>query len=261
MCGSHGSLRNLAQRTGLDYGIYNPPVNPPESRQEGLQRPAAWLVDAHNLIRRYVAHSRSWELWQNYKPVSRDDFDRCRLGVGVLPASKCRHERLIVPIYSGSEVRGLRGRAIDCTCGKWLAPAGTNISIYPLYNEESLRPGCVVWVLENPVDALLLSRRTGFVGVATYSVAYWQDAWTETIRAAQPELVVVAYDNDLPGGGGAARREEMIRDWLRTHPRVPPAAGPRLANRLLEAGLNAVVFDWGKQPAKSDIGSLLMAGA
>jgi hypothetical protein len=157
---------------------------------------------------------------------------------------------------------GLRGRAIGCKCAKWLAPGGTNLQLYPLYNEAALRPGCVVWIVENPIDALLLTARTDFVGVASYSVAYWQDRWTAALQAAQPELVVVAYDQDLPGNGGAARRREFEHEWLKTHPRLPTwSAGPKLANRLQAAKLPAVLFDWGKAPHKMDIGSLIMAGA
>ncbi len=254
VCGAHGSLRNLAKRVELDDGRYNAPVCPQEARRA----PATWLGIAEHLIQTYVLHPRAWELWQAYKPVSRQDFERRGLGVGVLPQSKCKHERLIVPIFDGTMVVGLRGRAIDCDCGKWLTPKDTNIDLYPLYNEDSLRPGCVVWIGENPADSLLLTRRTPYVGVATYSVAYWRERWERALIAARPEMVVVAYDQDLPGGGGAARREEFIQEWLKTHPRVPPAAGPRLVNRLRDIGLNAVLYDWGNAPLKTDIGSLLM---
>lgn len=253
-CGFKASLPGLAKQLGLETGVYNAPVRP----QEAPRAPASWLAEIEHLIGTYVRHGRSWELWQSYKPVSRAAYERMRLGVGVLPASKCHHERLIVPIYSGTMCVGLRGRQLGCSCGKWLAPGGTQINLYPLYNEQALRPGCVVWIVENPVDALLLTERTPYAGVATYSVAYWQEHWTETLKAARPELIVVGYDQDLPGGGGAARRQEFIREWLKTRPRVPPAAGPRLTNRLREAGLPAYLFDWGNAPLKTDIGSLLM---
>lgn len=257
VCGAGGGLKGLAKRLGLeDNRPYTAPVRPQEARRKPVLR----LHDAERMIEEFHAHRASWSAWQAYKPVSRGSFERMRLGLGVLPLSRCKHERLIVPIYSGTEVRGLRGRAIACDCGKWLAPAGTQIGLYPLYNDAALGQGAVVWIVENPVDALLLSERTPYVGVATYSVAYWQDHWTETLRAARPELVVVAYDNDLPGCGGAERRGEMIRDWLKTHPRVPDPAGPKLATRLRAAGLPAALFDWGRAPAKADIGTLLMGG-
>lgn len=257
-CGYKAGLRSMARKVGL---VDDRPYTAPAHRSEPERKPASWLPSAPSLVDHYRANPGAWQAWQAYKPVSRGDFERCRLGLGVLPASKCRHDRLIVPIYSGTEIRGLRGRAIDCACGKWLAPGGTNIGLYPLYNEPALNSGCIVWIVENPVDALLLTERTAYVGVATYSVAYWYDAWTEALRSARPELVVIAYDQDLPGNGGAGRRDEFIRDWLRSHPRVPEPAGPRLTNRLRAAGLPAVLYDWGRAPVKTDIGSLLMGAA
>jgi hypothetical protein len=114
--------------------------------------------------------------------------------------------------------------------------------------------------VENPVDALMLTERTPFVGVATYSVSYWRPHWTELLRAARPEYIIVAYDNDVPGNGGDERRDEFVRDWLRTHPRVPDPAGPRLANALQRDGLPAHLYRWGQAENKTDVGSLLAAG-
>jgi hypothetical protein len=188
------------------------------------------------LLERYENHPRRFEAWQAHKPVSVETIRRKRLGMGVLPASRCKHERLIVPILDGTMLVGLRGRAIACSCGKWLVAGGTTLEMLPLYNQEALQPGCVVWIVENPVDALLLTERTPYAGVATYSVSYWRQAWTETLQAAQPELMIVAYDNDDPG-----RKN-----------------GIRLANTLLAAGLQVTLFDWGQAVYKADIGSLLM---
>jgi hypothetical protein len=119
----------------------------------------------------------------------------------------------------------------------------------------------VIWIVENPVDALMLSERTEYAGVATYSVSYWTEAWTRRLIEAQPELVVVAFDNDLPGNGGSARRAEFEREWLKTHNLLPPSGGVKVVNRLLEAGLPATLYDWGNAPHKSDIGNLLMQEA
>jgi hypothetical protein len=210
------------------------------------------------MIARYEAASGLLAAWAAYKPLCPETIRAHHLGLGVLPASKCRHPRLIVPIYRDGQPVGLRGRAIDCDCAKWLAPAGTVIADYPLYNQEALTSGHVVWITENPIDALMLTERTPYVGVATYSVSYWQDAWLGALQAAQPEAVVIAYDNDIPGNGGAAGRAEMERAWLQAHPRVPDPSGPKLANRLLAAGIPTALYDWGNAAPKSDIGSLLM---
>lgn len=256
-CGAGGSLTHLAGLVGLDAGEYTPPA---PARDPERRDPARWLAYASELAMNYAAHPRAWELWQSYKPVSQAAFRANALGVGVLPYSKCRHERLIVPIYDGGQIVGLRGRSLGCDCGKWLAPGGTLIELYPLYNQAALGMNQVVWIGENPVDALLLSERTPYAGVATYSVSYWYERWTAALIAARPELVVVAYDNDLPGNGGAARRQEFERAWLSSHHQLTLSAGPKLVNTLRRAGLPAVLYDWQDAPHKSDIGTVIMAG-
>lgn len=257
VCGHKSGLKALAEKTGLETGRYNTPI----WRQESRRTPVLPTYDIERMIEQFEAHRASWRLWQAYKPVSRQAFYARRLGVGVLPMSQCKHERLIVPIIDGTMAVGLRGRAINCSCPKWLAPAGTDISLYPLYNEQALQSGCTVVIVENPVDALLMTDRTDYVGVACYSTTYWQERWTEALKAARPELVVVGLDNDLVGNGGALRRDEFIRTWRQAHDRVPEPRGPALANRLLEAGMKSMLFDWGRAEYKADIGSLVVAGA
>ncbi len=259
-CGEGGSLSKLAELIGLEQREYAP-AKPMPKKQAA---PATWLSQAERLVERYECHPERLALWQGYKPVSYANIINHRLGVGVLPSSKCQHERLIVPIIDGSMIVGLRGRALSCDCGKWLAPGGTQISLYPLYNEPALQPGCVAWIVENPIDALLVSQSTPYVGLATYSVAYWVERWTAVIAASQPALVVVAYDNDLSGNGGAQRRGDLLRAWKIKHPdpklKPPDAAGPKLTNRLIDGRLNAALFDWGKLPNK-DIGTLLQTAS
>ncbi len=256
-CGAGGGLRDLAERLNVQ-GEYIAPL-----RQEAPRQPASWLQDAERLIEQYAAHSRSWSLWQAYKPLSRSTYDKMRLGVGVLPVSKCKHERLIVPIYDGTMVVGLRGRALGCDCGKWLAPGGTIIEMYPLYNEAAIVPGAAVTIFENPIDSLLYTERAGgAVGVATYSIAYWYERWTKALQAARPEMVIVQYDNDIPGMGGGRRRAELVRQWLERHDRVPEPAGIKLVNKLQRAGLNAVPFPWDEFPATiKDFGQLVASYA
>jgi hypothetical protein len=148
---------------------------------------------------------------------------------------------------------------LGCECGKWLSSSGTILELLPLYNAEALKPGCVVWIVENPVDALLITDNTPYIGVAVYSTSYWRDAWLDTLRAAQPEMIIVALDNDLVGNGGAQRRGEFIQDWLSNHPKVPEACGIKLVNHLNRHGLKSNLFDWGRSAYKADIGSLLLA--
>jgi len=255
VCGASGSLKALAGLLNLEnitigHMTYIAKKTP--------KKPSCGHLGV--FAERAAKNPRRAELWAAYKPLSLGTIDRMQLGVGILPYSRCKHERLIVPVYSGPELVGLRGRAIDCDCGKWLASAGWSNDLAPLYNSDALSIGQVIWIVENPVDALMLSERTEYAGVATYSVSYWTDAWTKRLQEAQPELVVVAFDNDLPGCGGGLRRDEFIRKWLENpkHKVVPPASGPKLANKLIEAGLPATLFDWKDADYKADIGSLLM---
>lgn len=253
VCGAGGSLADLARKVNLQ-GDYSPTPAP----RPQPERPRSWMADPELLLRRYESHPRRFELWQAHKPVSEDTIRRMRLGVGVLPSSKCAHMRLIVPIISGSLVVGLRGRRIDCSCSNWTVAAGTVLDNLPLYNQDALRPGSVVWIVENCVDALLIGDHTPYTGVATYSVSYWRDEWLETLRRSQPEMIFVCYDNDIPGQGGGLCHEEFAREWLQTHPRLPEPAGPKLANRLRAAGLPAILYDWGRAPHKSDIGTIII---
>jgi len=249
VCGYKASLRGLAERLCMGTREYSAPAPRPEPRERPLP---AWTRD-WSLLDRYENHPRKHELWQSYKPLSPDVIEAARLGVGILPLSKCPHERLIVPVFDCGSLVGLRGRSLGCDCGKWLVAGGTTLEHLPLYNQDALRPGAVVVIVENCVDALMISP---YIGVATYSVSYWRDAWTDTLLAAQPEVVIVAYDNDLPGNGGAGRRQEFEREWLRSHPRLPVSAGPRLVNHLLAAGLTARLYNWGRAANKTDVGAI-----
>jgi len=257
-CGAGGSLNSLGKLFALNFFDMGHKTYIAKNRP---QKPSCGHLGP--LATQFTEHPRRVELWNSYKPLSLGTIERMSLGVGVLPYSRCKHERLIVPVFAGAELVGLRGRQLGCDCGKWLASAGWSIDLAPLYNSGALNIGQVIWIVENPVDALMLSERTEYAGVATYSVSYWTEAWTNRLIEAQPELVVVAYDNDLVGCGGGLRRDEFIRKWLEDpkHKVVPPANGPALANKLLEAGLPVTLYDWGTAPYKSDIGNLLMQEA
>lgn len=263
VCGYKASLPGLAKRLGFQSNSEYMPVKAARKAQKKPRTSVpVWMTAERSaaLLERFESHPRRMELWQAYKPISAETIERQRLGVGVLPASRCKHERLIVPIFNGTLFAGFRGRSLGCDCAKWLAPGGTQLDLYSLYNDQALTPGCVVWIVENPIDALLLTERTDFVGVATYSTTYWRDPWTEALRAVSPELVVIAFDNDIPGNGGGVNRPQLVREWLRTHRTVPEPRGPKLANTLIKAGLPAVLYDWpAGTPNKFDIGSLLVA--
>ncbi len=153
VCGANYSLPGLAKVLGMGERDYSAEVRRPEPKPV---KPASWMANPGGLLAKYESHPRRYELWQGYKPLQRSTIERRRLGVGVLPVSRCHHERLIVPIWDGSMLVGLRGRSLGCDCGKWLAPGGTVLNLLPLFNADSLRRGAVVWIVENPVDALMI---------------------------------------------------------------------------------------------------------
>jgi hypothetical protein len=263
VCGAGYSLTQLAKRVNLETGDYRPVRAAQRPKPPAKSRDPYWMTfdGSQAVIRSFESHPRRFELWDAYKRLPYELIREKRLGVGKLPASRCSHDRLIVPVFDGTMLVGIRGRAIDCDCGKWLCSGGWSLDLVPLYNQESLRPGAVVWIVENPVDALMVTEQTPYVGVATYGVTYWREAWTAALQEARPELVIVAYDNDLPGNGGGPRRREFERVWLADprHRAVPKANGVRLVNDLLRAGLTAALYDWGRAENKTDIGSLLAA--
>lgn len=253
VCGNGGGLGQLAGKLGRGVtAVYTPPCPKP------IKPRAGWLDNAPEIVARFAAHPDRVALWQDYKPLSEDVIFSANLGVGVLPASKCRHHRLVLPICNDGRVVCLRGRRLDCDCPKWLASGGWSLGSLPLYNLGAMPDGGVLWIVENPVDALLIGQFTPYTGAATLSVSYWRDEWADAIAERRPSLVVVAYDNDLPGNGGAWRRDEMIKAWAAGGKTIPNAAGVKLANELQSAGLKAILYDWKDALPKSDIGSLLV---
>jgi hypothetical protein len=161
----------------------------------------------------------------------------------------------MVPLYEDGEIVGIRGRSLGCDCGKWLSPGGSRCV---LYNAEHLSrvAGKVLWILENPIDALMLELRVSqSVAVATLGVSLWQDDWTERVVGCGAKRVIVSYDFDMPGNGGGKVGREA---WLATHDKLIVPNGVKLCNRLLEAGVRAMLFPWPEDtPLHTDIGDVL----
>jgi hypothetical protein len=246
VCGYSYKLETLAKKLRLDP----PAETSPAQTKKRKRKYYAWQDRAGDLADRYALSPGLVAAWQQYKPVSRTAILAHRLGLGVLPSSRCSHERLIVPLVDfAGKVVGFRGRAIDCDCGAWLSPGGNKAT---LYNWQSLGQYQIVFIVENAIDALLFTERVpGAVAVATLSVSYWQDEWLARLQAAHPLCVVVAYDNHRPGNGKGRA------EWLATHSRDILPNGVKLVNRLLEARITARLFDWGSTPIGADVGSVL----
>ncbi len=260
VCSQSAGLKRLAELWGVDGDIpehVRPrPVSPPLPTPESFE----WLA------RRYAQHEEVVTRWQEYKPLPEQVIRAYLLGYGrhLDYTSQCQHMRLQVPLVAEGKVVGFRSRSVSCDCRKWLSPKGSRMV---LYNGERLGIGfdlgmavgerrveeCVLYVVENPIDALLLEYvYPDVVAIATLGVANWKDHWTELIVRAHPAAVVVAYDNDRPGNGGGVRGREA---WLANHDQDIEPNGVRLVNRLLERGVTAELFCWPDDaPLGADIG-------
>jgi len=232
----------------------------------------------NNHYRANLAHVH--KAWHQYKAeLLPKQIDKALLGYGKLPMSKCKHNRLVLPVFKDNRLVNLRGRQTECDCGKWLVSGGWSLDDLPLYNADSLHPGAIVVVVESPVSAIQIRQDislvfelfapqvsdlyglmsnvqkglSAIVSVATYSTSYWRPDWQAQLN--QASQIIVAFDNDLPGNGGARNRQAMI-EALDGKP-TPQSRGINLVNKLREDGLNATLLDWGKRPAKYDIGDYL----
>lgn len=268
VCGNSAGLGQLAKLFGLDgEAVERARYMPRRARPELVEEPPA---DFGKLARRYADHYQCVERWQQYKPLPETVIRSYGLGYGEHPpyTSKCQHARLQVPLVANGKVVGFRSRSVSCDCPKWLSPKGSRMV---LYNGERLGAkgsdlgwaagrcrahGRVLYIVENPIDALLMEHiwSPEVVAIATLGVANWKDHWTALVRRASPALVVVAYDNDRPGNGGGLRGREA---WLAAHSRDIEPNGVKLVNRLLEAGVDSELYDWGDAPLGADVGAML----
>lgn len=221
-------------------------------------KPRAWQRQALALALDFAQTPGAAAAWKRYKPLDDTAIRVGMLGLGVWPGGlwdskhhQCAHRRLIVPLFSGSDVVGFRCRAFECGCTKWLSPAGTRLV---LYGAESIQPGRPLTILENPADRWLVDSHWGEPAVATLGVTVWKDSYTAQLRRAAPSQVCVAYDNDASGN---ATDPAILAEWAENHPNVaPPLAGFKLVKALRAAGFDAWPFDWAGYPAGADIGSL-----
>lgn len=265
VCGNGGSLQTLAREIGLDTGDddWSPPKREPRPLRP---RKRYWWQDHPDATLRriiYLPIDERLRLWQKYRPqITRQMVEEHRLGYGKLPpmidyrnggyrpASKCQHDRLLVPLFDfDGQLVGVRGRSIDCDCGKWLSPAGNQAT---LYGWQALHSGATVVLCENAIDALLVTELTDAVGVATLSISYWRDEWLEYLVASEPVQVIIAFDNHWPGNG--TRKAE----WLRDHRVCPMPMGMKRFNDFQRAGLDVRMYPWqADDPVGCDVGDVL----
>lgn len=219
-CGSSGGLATLADRLGLGGPT---PLPLPPRRPRPVPPPQPWRTDRRILDRfSPILPGVAWRYLYTHG-VDRRMASRAELRWGVLPASRDRRPRLIVPVRYHGEVVQLRGRAMWGEEPRWLQAAGGEAV---LYNQDDLERslGQPVVVCESPLGAIAYAEtHPGAVVVAsTAGAGSWPDGWTEAIRQAMPTSVTVLYDHDPAGMRGAAK----------------------VANQLLQAGIPARVHRW-----------------
>ena len=260
-CGAKYPLTVLAQRLSVPVpknGYHRPARAPkPPTPRYWHRAPGEWA-------RRSLAHLGRVEMWQKYRPFTLETIQRYRLGVSVVPATPCQHQRLTYVYDDLANKRPtLRGRIATCRCDKkalkWVTAGGGSAA---LWGAELLRPGFPVLLCESPVDAMLAMQTdqniTAIAGTA--GAGTWRKEWTRAISSASPAILLLAYDNDLQGQATGAVRGELARKWLSNpaHKRLPVANGPKVANHLIRAGVLTRLFDWRNSPPRDDLSALLM---
>lgn len=263
VCGSGGSLADLARRQGI-------PVLPRAVPAQADKRLPSWRTsadEAQRILARYTARPDRYQHWQAYKPVSTSMIDRLRWGVGSLDlypytgwhTSRCPHDRLIYPVMWDGQIVAFRGRQIACHCDgeSWLNMAG---SVPALYGIDEVPAGSVLVLCENPIDAMLVHeyQHGDVYGAATTGGAgTWRPEWTARLAALHLRQVVVWYDNDLAGCPNSETLESEVAAWrakmqaafdqsrITAMPSAPPAPhGPRVAALLRAAGIPTALGAW-----------------
>jgi hypothetical protein len=257
VCEAQGSLVALALHLDVPGDYQAAP-----RRVQEPARPKRWQSAPERFLSGFCAAlDRVWR-WQQYKPLTLDSIARWRLGVGVLPSSRCEKRRLIVPVFADGQIVAFHGRAFlpGDTDAKWLTSGGSSKQV--LFNADLLRPSADVIICENYVDTILAMQEEPSAVAVCGGGASWQSAWTAQIAASRPRQVLIWLDHDLAGNGSRYHYQELVAEWKRRNPkaqRVPEPAGPEIANELLSAGVRGRVFEWPKgTPPKADLGWYLM---
>lgn len=228
VCEARGSLRALAEHLRLDTSDYQPPA--PKSRK---RKPRVGRVYPRSLVERYQTDPRRFQYWEEYRGLNAETVERYGLGMGQLPGG--HHTRLIVPVVYAGRCWGLRGRALNPhDKPKWMNAKGSISRFYA----PGLRRKSTLWLLENCADVLLLKQMYPEydAGAPTTGAGAWLDEWTIALQSFNPELVIVAYDNDEAGQRAATKRLDEFK----------------------RAGICAVRFEW--SDGDTDMGDLLMKG-
>jgi hypothetical protein len=258
-CGYSCSLQRLYfELSGINIASSAAPVldvPTPSSRH--------WQQSPQSYLDRYVSHPDRVKLWQDYRPFTLANISRFDLGVGVLPSSKCKHPRLILPIRQNGQLVSFRGRRIDCECDKWLCPGGSSAV---LFGADRIVAGCDLIIIEAPIGCLFSQQiDPSFVVVAgTSGAGTWKAEWTALIKAARIRRALIWLDNDLAGDPNKETRDRLLAKWRAEHPQAkytPQSNGPKIARQLAQAGVPVARHAWPNgTPDHADFDWHLMRG-
>lgn len=273
-CGEGGDLWDLAKRAGLSGIALETHRKPVEGRNEQKRLPAQWTRNPGAYLDKFLEHPLRLEKWTAYKTLSIESISRYRLGYGVLPASKCQHPRLIVPLFHQKQIVGFRGRATCCQCTKWLSSGGSQNVCVGL---GAIKPGDRVALIENEVDRILCQAHDPSVKLLAlpFGVASWQAEWTAELRQRKPAHVLIILDNDLAGNPNKEAYQHGLALWhrkmeamiqagkIKSKPDRPPYPhGYKYLKQFRAAGLNADRYIWPDgTPYKYDIGEMFKTDA
>ena len=271
VCGFQTTLYALRNQVGDHPTVERPIVPLPRKVVTPLQMTFGEYLEIYT-------GSEEVAKWQEYKPLTERQVKLYCLGYGIIPRSACHHPRLTVPVLDkNGHLLHIRGRHAGCTCEtKWTVSGGWTMDHLEPYNYTATeRSHSIILILENPIDAIMVSdpvnripilglitpqlnggaahkvnrylkvdSRYPIAAIATLSVSYWRDSWVDYLTGA--DQVIVLYDNDLPGNGGAKNRDEFIKLWREGNENrpIPKANGIELANKLLHQHIPATLFDW-----------------
>lgn len=273
VCGESGDLWDLAKRCGLADMAVETHRNDSQTRSEQKRLPAQWTRKPQAYLDKFLEHPERLQRWQAYKPLSLEAISRYKLGYGVLPASKCQHPRLIVPLFSNGQIVGFRGRAVRCQCTKWLSSGG---SVNTCIGLDDIQTGDRVALIESEVDRILCQERNPAVKMLAlpFGVASWQDTWTAELVTRKPQHVLIILDNDLAGNPNTEAYHYGLEQWNRKmdqmlkEGKIKSKAAPQYPNgwkylkQFRAAGLNADRYIWPNgTPYKYDIGEMFKTTA
>lgn len=240
-----------------------------EQRQPIIKKQLVWQRDPMRWHSRYTNDRNAViEAWQAYKPLSEASIMRAQLGLGIMPPTDnqsnytlgCNHQRLIYANIENADKQAtaFRGRRIGCTCtAKWITVKGSDAWLWGSYHMLRLAAGRWVFIVENPIDALLVMQAMPDVIAIAGTAGAGTFPWVKLVASANPKGALVWLDNDLIGNPTPRTRELLIREWIanmrkRGHEPTPDmiahqrtkAMAPKLVTQFQALHVKSKAWEW-----------------